>query len=251
MEFVYPVQSATVVGFRIRGDGFTADGDWLEIAPYVIAVNLTEAFGDGVEPTTEDFKTILSKYPNSWFDGTVNNLFDFKDMYKDYNDKISGIQQKYEQRFVAEYTTVKLECELTDTSNNNLSLISKKTVQEATVKEGEIMKIGEEIENLKATNALTKQQEKSLAISTMQSVLTQEMQRAVMRGELKVQQAQINKMAMDIALGFEDIAIKKDTNDINQIFNNWKMQYPSLNDWAGGGLQKIEQGIKDLTNKIF
>lgn len=122
---------------------------------------------------------------------------------------------------------------------------------EATVKEGEIMKIGEEIENLKATNALTKQQEKSLVISTVQSVLTQEMQRAVMRGELKVQQAQINKMAADIALGWEDIAVKKDTNDINQIFNNWKTQYPSLNDWAGGGLQKIEQGVKDLINKIF
>ena len=88
---------------------------------------------------------------------------------------------------------------------------------EITVKEGEIMKIGEEIENLKATNALTKQQEKSLAISTVQSVLTQEMQRAVMRGELKLQQAQINKMAADIALGWEDIAVKKDNNDINQI----------------------------------
>ena len=34
---------------------------------------------------------------------------------------------------------------------------------EATVKEGEIMKIGEEIENLKATNALTKQQEMQLS----------------------------------------------------------------------------------------
>ena len=58
-------------------------------------------------------------------------------------------------------------------------------------------------------------------ISTVQSVLTQEMQRAVMRGELKVQQAQINKMAADIALGWEDIAVKKDTNDINQIFNDF------------------------------
>ena len=122
---------------------------------------------------------------------------------------------------------------------------------EATVKEGEITKIGEEIENLKATNALTKQQEKSLVISTVQSVLTQEMQRAVMTGELKVQQAQINKMAADIALGWEDIAVKKDANDINQIFNNWKTQYPSLNDWVGGGLQKIEQGVKDLINKIL
>ena len=57
---------------------------------------------------------------------------------------------------------------------------------EMSVKRGEIDKIAQEIQNLKASKELTEQQKESLIISTAQSVLTQKMQRAVMRGELKL-----------------------------------------------------------------
>ena len=36
-----------------------------------IAINLTAAFGAGNEPTAAEMDAILAKFPNSWFDGTV------------------------------------------------------------------------------------------------------------------------------------------------------------------------------------
>ena len=121
---------------------------------------------------------------------------------------------------------------------------------EMSVKRGEIDKIAQEIQNLKANKELTEQQKESLKISTAQSVLTQKMQRAVMRGELKLQDAQINKMAEDIRQGWKRLEIEEGKNDIEQIFNNWKMEYPGLNDWVGHGLNELEEGMKELINKI-
>ena len=74
----------------------------------------------------------------------------------------------------------------------------------------------------------------------------QKMQRAVMRGELKLQNAQIIKMGEDIKQGWKRLEIEEGKNDIEQIFNNWKMQYPGLNDWAGHGLDELEKGLKEL-----
>ena len=85
------------------------------------------------------------------------------------------------------------------------------------VKREEIDKIGQEIQNLKASKELTEQQKESLIISTAQSVLTQKMQRAVMKGELKLQNAQIIKMGEDIAhLGHFHAFI-----DCNGFVANW------------------------------
>ena len=39
-------------------------------------------------------------------------------------------------------------------------------------------------------------------------------------------------------------------NDIEQLFNNWKMNYPGLNDWIGHGLNELEEGMKELIDKI-
>ena len=44
---------------QYRGDNF-------------IAIDLTSTFGAGNEPTTAEMDAILSYYPNSWFDGTIN-----------------------------------------------------------------------------------------------------------------------------------------------------------------------------------
>lgn len=38
----------------------------------IVLVNLTETFGKGKEPTKEEMDRLLAKYPNSFFDGTVN-----------------------------------------------------------------------------------------------------------------------------------------------------------------------------------
>ena len=46
----------------------------------------------------------------------------------------------------------------------------------------------------------------------------------------------------------EDIVTGK--NDIEQLFNNWKMNYPGLNDWIGHGLNELEEGMKELIDKI-
>ena len=97
---------------------------------------------------------------------------------------------------------------------------------------------------------MTEQQKESLIISTAQSVLTQKMQRAVMKGELKLQNAQIIKMGEDIKQGWKRLEIEEGKNDIEQIFNNWKMEYPGLNEWVGHGLDDLEKGMKELINKI-
>lgn len=38
----------------------------------LVIINLTQAFGKGNEPTKEEMDRLLAKYPNSFFDGTVN-----------------------------------------------------------------------------------------------------------------------------------------------------------------------------------
>lgn len=38
----------------------------------VLLIDLTETFGSGNEPTTEQMDKLLEQFPNSWFDGTVN-----------------------------------------------------------------------------------------------------------------------------------------------------------------------------------
>lgn len=52
-------------------DTATASGKEMDVAS-VLFVNLTEVFGKGNEPTVEEMDRLLAKYPNSFFDGTVN-----------------------------------------------------------------------------------------------------------------------------------------------------------------------------------
>jgi hypothetical protein len=52
-------------------DATTATGKTAKFK-YVIAIDLTETFGAGNEPTAEFLDTVLSKFNESWFDGTGN-----------------------------------------------------------------------------------------------------------------------------------------------------------------------------------
>lgn len=52
----------------------------------IIAIDLTTTFGAGNEPTAEEMDMMLSKFPNSWFDGTVNPFLNHKELYN-YMDK--------------------------------------------------------------------------------------------------------------------------------------------------------------------
>ena len=59
-------------------DAATENGKALEVK-FPIAVNLTKTFGAGNEPTASEMGVLLSRYPNSWFNGTVNDLQKFYD----------------------------------------------------------------------------------------------------------------------------------------------------------------------------
>lgn len=58
---------------HIYADAATASGKVMEVK-YPITFNLTTLFGAGNEPTATEMDFLLSKYPSSWFNGTVNDL---------------------------------------------------------------------------------------------------------------------------------------------------------------------------------
>ena len=47
----------------------------------LIAIDLTETFGQGEEPTVSEVKSLLSKFPSGWFDGR-ENLINFSDILR-------------------------------------------------------------------------------------------------------------------------------------------------------------------------
>jgi len=60
--------------FRVQSsyaDAATANGKVMKVQ-CALAIDLTSAFGSGNEPTAAQMDALLSFYPNSWFDGTVN-----------------------------------------------------------------------------------------------------------------------------------------------------------------------------------
>ena len=59
------------IGLRFDKYGETVAGDVISIQ-YVQCIDLTQTFGAGNEPTVEQMDEIMSKFENSWFDGTKN-----------------------------------------------------------------------------------------------------------------------------------------------------------------------------------
>lgn len=60
------------------GLGNTIPSDVTMSVKEPLIINLTETFGAGNEPTNEQMDKLLLRFPNSWFDGTVN-LFNAKE----------------------------------------------------------------------------------------------------------------------------------------------------------------------------
>jgi hypothetical protein len=60
-------------------DAATANGKTLKIQN-VSVIDLTAAFGQGKEPSQIEMDYLMSYYPNSWFDGTVNPFRGLKDI---------------------------------------------------------------------------------------------------------------------------------------------------------------------------
>lgn len=56
---------------HVYADTSTANGKVMEVQ-YVEAIDLTATFGVGKEPTVEQMDEIMSRFTNSWFDGTKN-----------------------------------------------------------------------------------------------------------------------------------------------------------------------------------
>ena len=79
---------------HVYGSPTDANGAQMEVQK-VQAVNLTKIFGAGNEPTKEQMDALLLKYPNSWFDGTVD-LVSVSDLEKQVlkldNEKASKVQ---------------------------------------------------------------------------------------------------------------------------------------------------------------
>ena len=58
----------------------------------LIMIDLTATFGAGNEPTAEEMDDILAKYPNGWFDGTVNPLLLPPEMFGYFQRQINKIK---------------------------------------------------------------------------------------------------------------------------------------------------------------
>ena len=60
---------------------------------YVLEIDLTATFGEGKEPTIEEIRQLLSRFPNKWFEGTAS-FFDGRRVYSEIehlkNKKITG-----------------------------------------------------------------------------------------------------------------------------------------------------------------
>ena len=58
----------------------------------VLALDLTEIFGAGNEPSATEMDAIMSKFPNSHFSGTVNQLLTHKEMFAFYIKQIHSLK---------------------------------------------------------------------------------------------------------------------------------------------------------------
>lgn len=66
--------ASSMVVLAQYADAAAANGAVVEFR-YPLAINLTATFGAGNEPTASEMDALLAKYPNSNFQGTVNDLF--------------------------------------------------------------------------------------------------------------------------------------------------------------------------------
>jgi hypothetical protein len=70
-----------------------ANGAVMEVQ-YVLAINLTQTFGAGNEPTKEQMDYLLSNFPNSWFNGT-QELVNYVQLLNLVNTKANRVQEAW------------------------------------------------------------------------------------------------------------------------------------------------------------
>lgn len=94
-----------------------------------IAINLTEIFGFGNEPTLEEVEKTLSIFENGWFDGT-KDILGVKKYVQDLNDKINILQQRFEKatpyKLYDDFTTSTWTT--SDTATTSLSKDKRKVI---------------------------------------------------------------------------------------------------------------------------
>ena len=75
---------------------FTFEGEGIGVAElkHPLIIDLTETFGAGNEPTAEEMDRLLERFPNSWFDGTVN-LFNAKYVMEELSKKANKQQEEW------------------------------------------------------------------------------------------------------------------------------------------------------------
>lgn len=74
-------------------DAATANGKVMEVQ-YVSSIDLTATFGAGNEPTVTEMDAILAKFPNNWFNGTVEQLMTLKEVWNWMLKKKADIAQE-------------------------------------------------------------------------------------------------------------------------------------------------------------
>lgn len=70
----------------------TAQGKTVEIFR-PLAVDLTQTYGYGFEPSVEEFEETLSRYPNYWFNGTVD-IMSVKNYIQNLNNKVEELKNR-------------------------------------------------------------------------------------------------------------------------------------------------------------
>ena len=66
------------------------EADKLVLVKNFLAINLTDVFGEGNEPSIDVMDELMEKFPDSWFDGN-GNLFNAEDFVKMYLNKMKEL----------------------------------------------------------------------------------------------------------------------------------------------------------------
>jgi hypothetical protein len=86
--------SASTAAFMVKVHDLRASAWDKFYVDNVLALDLTAIFGSGNEPTLAEMDRMLAKFPNSWFDGTVNPLLSVPELLIYANKNKANIAQE-------------------------------------------------------------------------------------------------------------------------------------------------------------
>lgn len=110
-EFLSGVWTATgTTGYLLSAQDFNTGG-WANVSQkYMLAIDLTATFGAGNEPTKSEMDRLLSKYPNSWFNGHVNDLLSPVKTYSRFREGVGSPENVVTAPVGTVYTDVAATC---------------------------------------------------------------------------------------------------------------------------------------------